>query len=195
MHVMSRPRHPRSKNFATREGSRLRSFVETLLLNRGLEPQPSRLPDALAGLEEFDCCSFELDIDGHAVLLAVVPRRFHGSKVMSAAMLRLKMQVEALGMRLLAMPETLLRASAASRDGRGVVTVDAIDRGTVVEFFLRNGSAGLFELAGLLKHRHPVEAILELEVDGALIIEGGNRIVKECRVSLPEYGGQVEPSI
>lgn len=167
---------------------RLTGFVENLLRNRGFDPKPSsRLRDI--GLDENATCSFEIYVDGDPVCLLVIPRRFSRDTMAMEHMRRYGQKAEALGLRFLAVPETLLRASAAAGRGTGAATaVKADDRLRVLDHFLRHGSAGLFELAARLEHENPVAAILELDVDGALSIDDGI-ISSRSRVTLAGIGG------
>ncbi|SMQ68614.1 hypothetical protein SAMN06295905_1603 [Devosia lucknowensis] len=166
---------------------RLHSFVENLLHTRGLDPKPvNRLRDI--GLDDKACCSFEIDVDGDAVCLLVIPRRFSRDAMTADHVRRYGRKAEALGLRFLAVPETLLRASAASgRDAGAATAVKADDRLRVLDHFLRHGSAGLFELAARLEHENPVAAILELDVDGALSIDDGI-LSSRSRVTLAGNG-------
>jgi hypothetical protein len=193
MHDIFRPQFPELTDSARKKRESLRRFVESLLLSRGLTTKTERHRiEGLAaenGIGDHDFCGFDLEIDGDAVFLAVIPRNRSSDSEMSERFRGFSRQAEALGIRLLTVPETLLRQSAGCGSRGDGIQVTGADRFTVMSFFLRHGSAGLFELAALLEHRNPVGAILELEVAGALTIHGGGNMTRDCRVSLPGFGG------
>jgi len=159
---------------------RLRRTLEARLLsNRSLTVLgANRVVSDIAaqcGLSDHDFCLFEIELHGRPLCLVCVPQDAWGCQELMERFAEVRIAAGAMGHTVLLFPEALVRSAKLSRDRQAFVDnnktgISDIDRTTVLEVLLQDGTATLGQLAGMLRHADPIGAILTLALCGAVDI-------------------------
>jgi hypothetical protein len=143
------------------------------------------------GFELSEFCMFRVASRGITASLLCVPNKIWYCPKTMARLHEVKEAAAILGHTVLLLPETFVteRLHGAGKPSANALPcgVSYNDRLIILQHLIQKGHCNLSELAGLLHHPNPVDAVLQLAVAGILDVDLDSPIRPASRVQFQEW--------